>query len=26
MCGRYVLYDELDEINHFLNSVDKGEK
>lgn len=33
MCGRYVLYQELDEINHFLNSVesrryqadDKGE-
>ena len=24
MCGRYVLYEELDEINHFLNSVDSG--
>lgn len=24
MCGRYVLYEELDEINDFLNSVDSG--
>ncbi|HBQ58544.1 MAG TPA: hypothetical protein DD671_02685, partial [Balneolaceae bacterium] len=24
MCGRYVLYEELDEINHFLNSMDSG--
>lgn len=24
MCGRYVLYQELDEINHFLNSIDSG--
>ncbi|MAO64846.1 MAG: hypothetical protein CL666_07575 [Balneola sp.] len=24
MCGRYVLYEELDEINHFLNSIDSG--
>lgn len=24
MCGRYVLYQELDEINYFLNSVESG--
>lgn len=24
MCGRYVLYEGLEEINHFLNSVDSG--
>jgi len=24
MCGRYVLYNELDEVNHFLNSIDSG--
>ncbi|MEX1013534.1 MAG: SOS response-associated peptidase family protein [Candidatus Paceibacterota bacterium] len=22
MCGRYVLYEELEEINHFLNSIE----
>lgn len=24
MCGRYVLYEELEEINYFLNTVDRG--